>query len=77
MLIGYETIDDAVKDYESLGCSVAATGKAKIPDDYAIMLNADESHFFWLHKSDATGPVDWNKWRVLRSAKAHAKSQQR
>lgn len=48
-------------------------GAVTMPDGYALMLNADQSHFFWMEK--ATGresSIDWDRWAVYRGAKTDA-----
>lgn len=50
-------------------------GFAKMPDGYRLLLNPDETHFFWLCESDGReSSIDWNRWRVRRKAIADAKA---
>lgn len=59
-----------------LGCTDCThrLGIAKMPDGYALLLNPDETHFFWLRLADgAESSIDWDKWRVRRSAIDHSK----
>lgn len=59
-----------------LGCTdyTNRLGIQKMPPGYALLLNADETHFFWMRHDDTQSSIDWNKWRVRRSAIAHAKN---
>lgn len=48
-------------------------GIQRMPDGYALMLNADRDFYFWVEK--ATGresAYHWDKWAVYRWAKARA-----
>ena len=51
-------------------------GIQKMPEGYKLMLNADESHFYWERQDGAESCVDWNKWRVWRGAMKDAAAQQ-
>lgn len=57
----------------SIGCRRCdkMLGIQKMPDGYALMLNGDETHFFWLRHDGTEGHIDWNKWRVRRCAIAN------
>lgn len=68
-------LEKTVKDYESYGCQRGALGIQQMPEGYALMLNADQSHYFWLTADETEGPIDWNKWRVRRNAWARARMQ--
>jgi hypothetical protein len=63
---------ELIAEYVDCGCSLARLGNAKVPDGYAILLNGDESHYFWLRSDGAEGPIHWNKWKALAMAKANA-----
>jgi hypothetical protein len=59
-----------------LGCTdyTHRLGIAKMPAGYALLLNPDETHFFWLCLSDGReSSIDWNKWRVRRGAVADSR----
>lgn len=58
--------------YLKNGCHHAALGNAKIPDGYAIMQDQDGEYTFWIGPNGEEGVQDWNKWRSLKRAKAHA-----
>lgn len=60
--------------YLDSGCTdvSGSLGIHKMPDGYALMLDADRSHFFWMEKATgAEGAINWNKWAVRRGAIAH------
>jgi hypothetical protein len=65
-------VEDLATKYVLMGCFIALTGRAKVPEGYAILLNADRSHYFWIRHDGAEGPIHWDKWAVLRMAKANA-----
>lgn len=49
-------------------------GAVKMPTGYALLLNADHTHFFWMRTADgAESSIDWNKWRIRRGSIANAK----
>ena len=43
-------------------------GFQKMPVGYALMLNQDKSHFFWLRFDGLESNPDWDKWSVRRGA---------
>ena len=47
-------------------------GIQRMPKGYALMLNCDESHFYWLRHDGAESCIHWNKWAVYRGARADA-----
>jgi len=62
--------------YLDSGCKdvSGSLGIQKMPDGFSLMLNADQSHFFWMER--ATGresAIHWSKWAVYRGAKKAAK----
>ena len=61
--------------YLECGCvdCSASLGIQKMPEGYALMLNADHSHFFWMEKaSGRESATHWNKWAVYRWSKQDA-----
>jgi hypothetical protein len=66
-----ERIERLVEAYVLAGCRIALLGKAKMPDGYALLLNADESHYFWIRSDGAEGPIHWNKWSARKMAIAN------
>lgn len=63
-----------VKSYLDDGCIDYSDrlGIAKMQDGYALLLNSDHSHFFWLRWDGAESQICWDKWAVYRGAKANA-----
>lgn len=55
---------------ESLGCHdmSKSLGFQKMPTGYALMLNSDESHFYWLRHDGLQSCICWDKWAVYRGA---------
>ena len=68
----YEALDAEVQDHVSIGCHCMddILGIQKMPDGYALMLNADETHFYWLRYDGVESAIHWDKWAVYRAAKA-------
>jgi hypothetical protein len=60
-----------VKDHVRLGCvdKSHSLGIRKMPEGYALMLNADYSHYYWLRHDGGESVIHWNKWEVYRWAK--------
>lgn len=63
-----------VAEHESFGARRCdrTLGIHKMPDGYALMLDADEMYFYWLAYDGRYSSEHWNKWAVYRSAKQHA-----
>lgn len=63
-----------VADYEAHGAERrdSAMGIQHMPTGYALMLNADRTHYFWLRHDGVEGPIGWDKWRVRRNAFSNA-----
>ena len=63
-------------DYDfckDLGCREVSLGIQKMPDGYALFLNADQSHYFWFNKfTGVESDIHWSKWAVYRGAKRHS-----
>jgi len=71
-------LDALVAEYEK-GGSVRmdrSLGFQKMPAGYALMLNADHTHFYWLRYDGQEGYIDWNKWRVRKGAIIHSANEQ-
>lgn len=68
------TLEQHVAGYESHGCQRAdkSLGIQTMPEGYALMLDADEMYFFWLHESGAESVIHWNKWAIRKGACVHA-----
>ena len=66
---------DDYQYYIDCGCEDRsdALGIQKMPEPYALMLNADGSHFFWFNKETGDeSDIHWSMWAVYRGAKEHA-----
>jgi hypothetical protein len=50
-------------------------GFVKMPPGYALMLNGDESHFYWLRHDGLESVIHWNRWAVYRGAQSDAAKQ--
>lgn len=66
-----ESLSKHVADYVRLGCvdKSKSLGICQMPAGYALMLDADYSHFFWLRNDGQESVIHWNKWAVYRGAK--------
>ena len=65
-------LKDHINDHVSFGCRECSLGIQKMPDGYALMLDADGMYYYWLRSDGAEGHIHWNKWAVYRGAKANA-----
>ncbi|QAY17991.1 hypothetical protein [Pseudoalteromonas phage C7] len=61
-----EHVSFAVKG-GSLLCS-NSLGFASMPEGYALMLNADRSHYYWIRYDGVESVISWDKWSVYRGA---------
>lgn len=61
-----------VGDFEELGCRQCRLGIVEMPEGYALMLNGDQTHYFWVNDLGEESVICWNKWMVYRGAKGHA-----
>lgn len=69
-----DNLDRHVKYYVSSGCFLVSDslGFQSMPSGYALILNQDMTHYFWL-RSDGTVSADgWDKWAAYRGAKLDA-----
>lgn len=59
-----------VNDHKLMGCARCDKflGFRKMPEGYALMLNRDESHYYWLKFDGSEGSEAWDKWYVYHSA---------
>lgn len=48
----------------------ASLGIARMPEGYALMLNPDQSHYYWLRFDGVDSVICWDRWAVYRGAKA-------
>jgi len=68
-------LKQAIIEYEGSGCTnmSKSLGIQNMPDGYALMLNSDGTHYFWITDSFESG-IDWDKWAVYRGAMANSNS---
>ena len=59
-----------VKDHESCGAyrEDGCLGFRKMPEGYALMLNPDRTHFYWLRYDGVESVICWDKWGAYRGA---------
>ena len=65
-------IDELVEDYVSGGCTDYSDrlGFCDVPMGYALLLNRDESHFFYIKEDGKESSIHWDKWAVYNWIKA-------
>lgn len=66
---------DEIKFYLDQGCIdySARLGIVSIPDGYALLLNSDHSHFFYIKPEGYESCIHWDKWAVYRWIKNDSK----
>lgn len=66
-----------INDHVGVGSYDASNslGIQDMPDGYALMLNPDETHYYWLRWDGVESAIHWNRWAVYRGAKANAAHQ--
>jgi len=71
-----ERLASHVAEHEVLGASRCdkSLGIRSMPEGYALMLNRDESHFYWLKFDGSEGVEAWDKWYVYHSATMNSES---
>ena len=64
-------LQEHIIDHVSCGCLDMnhSLGIQQMPQGYALMLNPDHTHYYWLRADGMESVIDWNKWRVYRGAK--------
>jgi hypothetical protein len=70
-----EMLNAHVLDHVDCGCRNMnhSLGIQQMPEGYALMLNVDETHFYWLRYDGLESYIHWDKWAIYRGAKAHDK----
>jgi|GEM_PF-1893809 len=65
-----ERLESQIAEHEAMGAtrSDKSLGFRKMPEGYALMLNRDESHYYWLKFDGSEGPEAWDRWYVYHSA---------
>lgn len=48
-------------------------GIQKMPEGYALILNEDMTHYYWMNAQGQESVIHWDKWAVRRMAINHAK----
>lgn len=66
------TLDSTVKEHTDAGCTRCHLGIQKMPEGYALMLDADQMYYYWLAADGTEGLICWDKWWVYGSANKHA-----
>lgn len=71
-----ERLEVQVSEHEALGSTRCdkSLGIRSMPEGYALMLNRDESHFYWLKFDGSEGVEAWDKWYVYHSATMNSES---
>lgn len=66
-----ENLNFHINDHESFGSTdrSKSLGIQNMPEGYALMLNPDFTHFYWLRKDGVNSVICWDKWAVYRGAK--------
>lgn len=61
----------SVSEREDCGAFLAdkMLGFQKMPEGYALMLNSDKSHFYWVRYDGIESSIHWDMWAVYRGAK--------
>ena len=69
-----DLLSSVVAEYEKMGCRRIEIGlcNVKMPQGYALMLNADGTHYFWLRQDGVESTIHWNRFVIHRWAKAEA-----
>lgn len=67
------TLNDRIQDEVNIGAIYASPmlGFIRMPEGYALMLNSDQTHFYWINDKGEESVIHWDKWAVYRGAKAH------
>lgn len=66
------TIEAIVTDHENTGGYIISLGNAKVPPGYAVLATEDGDHCYWVCEDGRYSCIHWNRWEVLRGAKADA-----
>lgn len=52
---------------------IPSLGICQMPEGYALMLNPDQSHYYFVRHDGLESVIHWNRWAIYRWAKADAK----
>jgi|21_taG_2_1085346.scaffolds.fasta_scaffold68657_4 IS30 family transposase len=64
-------LGEHIADHMNLGSIQISLGAIQMPDGYALMLNSDETYYYWLRWDGVEGLEHWHHWAVYRNAKAN------
>ena len=67
-----EIIKEHIELFGSINCS-KSLGIVQLPENTAIMLNSDRSHYYGLASDDSESSQSWNKWDIYYWYKKKAK----
>lgn len=62
-------LDREIQECVACGCAVTKLGIALLPPGYAVMLNPDGTHYFWLCEDGRHSVINWDRWAAFRGAK--------
>jgi hypothetical protein len=67
-----EVMAAVVADHVSMGCTDVSKslGIVQMPDGYALMLDRDETFFYWLRRDGIESSPTVDKWAIYRGAKS-------
>jgi hypothetical protein len=60
-------------DYGDCHNASNGLGICKMPPGYALLLNSDESHYFWLRFDGVESVINWDRWAIYRGARDDSK----
>ena len=62
-------LNDLLADYGDCYNASDRLGICKMPPGYALLLNSDESHYFWLRFDGGESAIHWDRWVAYRGAR--------
>lgn len=64
--------DEFIAEHEASGARycVSDLGFQDMPNGYALFLNPDESHYYFVRDDGYESAVHWDKWAIYRWARA-------
>lgn len=70
-----DQLSSAIADHVAMGAFDASgsLGIQNMPEGYALMLNADRTHYYWLRFDGIESVISWNKWDIYRWARKDSK----
>lgn len=60
------TINDVIREHESMGSTVAKLGAVRLPPGYAVLWNPDGTHAYWVCEDGRESVIHCDKWAVVR-----------